>query len=140
MNIPGGWKKVNALRYFSFYLPPNAWDTGHQALDEFYKEYRIRKMRFLFIHNPMGHLSYRMRERVFGKGFQESVIEIDGKKAYLFNYIKNERGRKMYHIDLYVGDYAANDEVELCMKAESRTPADVEIARKIFGTVKFLKP
>jgi len=87
----------------------------------------------------MSVTSYERRERKFGKGFEESVIEVGGKKAYLFNYVQNQRGRKRYHTDLYVGDFP-NGEVELWMRADSWRLKDLEVARRIFRTIKFLQP
>src|SRR5436305_3235239 len=66
VSLPKGWKKVNAEGFFTFYLPPNVWDTGFSGVDEFYKEYRIGKMRFMFVHMPMSILSYDKRELKLG--------------------------------------------------------------------------
>ena len=139
VTIPGDWSKANAEGFFTFYLPPSAWDTKLFGIDEFYKEYRIGRMRFTCVHEPMSVTSYERRERKFGKGFEESVIGVGGKKAYPFNYVQNQRGRKRYHTDLYVGDFP-NGEVELWMRADSWRPKDLEVARRIFRTIKFLQP
>lgn len=138
VDVPKGWNQVNAKGLFTFYLPQSAWVTG-TALDEFYKEYRIGKLRFMFVHDPMGRLSYDRREQVFGKGFREQIVEIDGRKAYLFDYVTPLRGRKRYYTDLYIGDLP-NGEVKLHMQADSWRQADLEIAKRIFRTVKFLQP
>jgi len=66
-------------------------------------------------------------------------IGVGGKKAYPFNYVQNQRGRKRYHTDLYVGDFP-NGEVELWMRADSWRLKDLEVARRIFRTIKFLQP
>jgi hypothetical protein len=139
LNVPKGWKKVNAEGLFTFYLPPGAWDTGFRGTDDFYREWRIGRIRFMFVYEPMGVLSYDSREKVFGKGFQESAIEIGGRKAYLFDYPLVERGRREYYTDLYVGDFPKG-QVNLWMQADSARLADLEVAKKIFRTVEFLKP
>jgi hypothetical protein len=137
-SIPRGWKKINADGLFTFYLPQGAWDTGFSGTEDFYKEYRIGKLRFMFVYHPASRLSYDRREQAFGKGFQEQVVEIAGRKAYSFDYVQNERGRKRYYTDLYIGDFP-NGEVKLWMQADSWRPADLVIAKKIFRTVEFLK-
>jgi hypothetical protein len=137
-DVPKGWKKVNAEGLFTFYLAPGAWITG-LGLDEFYREWRIGRMRFSFVYEPMGFLSYDRREKVFGSGFKESVVEAGGRKAYLCEYSGIERGRRWYYTDLYVGEWPQG-EVKLRMQAASRRPADLEIAKKVFRTVEFLKP
>jgi len=139
LNIPRGWKKVNAEGLFTFYLPPRAWDTGFSGTDDFYREWRIGRMRFMFVYEPMSVLAYDSRERVFGRGFKESVIEIAGRRAYLFDYSRIEKGRREYYTDLYVGELPQG-QVKLWMQADSARPADLEIAKKVFRTVEFLKP
>ena len=86
----------------------------------------------------MAVTSYERRGLKFGKGFEESVISVGGKKAFLFNYVQNLRGRKRYHTELYVGDFP-NGDVELWLAADSGRPADLDIAKKIFRTVEFVK-
>jgi hypothetical protein len=139
LDIPKGWKMVKAEGRFTIHLPPGAWDTGFRALDEFYREWRIGPMRFMLIDEPMGFLSFDRREQVFGKGYRESVIEVDGRKAYLCDYTHKEKGRRRYYTDLFVGDWP-NGDVKLEMRANSARAADLEIAKKIFRTVEFLGP
>ncbi len=131
---PDGWRKVDAQGLFTFYLPPDARDTGASGTDEFYKEYRVGAMRFMFVHNPVSVLSYDMRGREFGRGFRESVIQIGGARGYLYDYVRAERGRKTYYARLYVGDFPSG-KVRLWMEAESRRARDIEVAKRIFRTV-----
>ena len=139
VDVPAGWKKISAKGLFTFYLPRSAWDTGFMALDEYYQEWRIGRLRFKVVYEPMGHLSYDRREQEFGRGFTESVIEAGGRKAYLCESSRVVKGRRRYYADLYVGDWPQG-QVKLWMQADTARPADLEIARKIFGTVEFLKP
>jgi hypothetical protein len=67
------------------------------------------------------------------------VVEAGGRKAYLCDYSGIEKGRRRYYTDLYVGEWPQS-QVRLWMHANSSRPADLEIARKIFRTVEFLKP
>lgn len=133
---PQGWKKLDAQGFFTFYLPPKARDTGLSGTDEFYKEYRVGAMRFMFVHRPMSVLSYDRREREFGRGFRENVIQIDGVTAYLYHYARREQGRETYYARLYVGDFP-HGEVRLWIEAESRRASDIELAERIFRTINF---
>ncbi len=137
-NVPSGWKKISAKSYFTFCMPKSGWDIGWSSLEEFYKEYRIGKLRLMFVYEPTMTLAYDRREKAFGKDFREEVVEIAGRKAYLFTYEYKIRGRMRYSTDLYVGDFP-NGEVKLWMQADSWYPKDLEVAKKIFGTVEFLK-
>jgi hypothetical protein len=138
-NVPAGWKKINAKDdSLTFYMPKSGWDIGWSGLDEYYREYRIGKLRLMFVYEPTMRLAYDRREKEFGKGFREGVVEIAGRKAYLFTYEYKIRGRTRYSTDLYVGDFPKG-EVKLWMQADSWRPKDLEVAKKIFGTVEFLK-
>ena len=137
-NVPAEWKKVNAEGMFTFHMPPNAW-LAFQGLDEYSREWRIGKMAFMFVFEPMGVSRYDIREKIFGSGYQESTVEIDGRRGYLINYFQIIRGRKWYSTALFVGDWPNND-VKLQMRADSTRLRDLEVAKKIFRTVKFLKP
>ena len=139
VGVPEGWKKVNARGLFTFSLPRSAWDTGFMALDEYYQEWRVGRLRFKVVHEPMGHLSYDRREQVFGSGFKEAVVEAGGRKAYLCESSRIVNGRRRYYADLYVGDWPQG-QVKLWMQADTARPADIEIAKKIFRSVEFLKP
>lgn len=136
VDVPPSWKKINAGGFFTFYLPGGTWDTGFRGTDDFYREYRVGKMKFMLVYEPMSVPAYDSRERVFGRGFQESLIEIGGERAYLFSYTQSEGGRRRYDTDLFVGDLP-NARVKLWMQADSARPADLEAAKKIFRTVEF---
>jgi hypothetical protein len=138
-NVPTDWKKLEANGLFTFFLPRGARDTGFSGTEDYYREYRIGQLRLMFVYRPTSLLSYDKREQAFGKGFREQVVEIGGRRAYLFDYVQKEKGRKRYYADLYIGDFP-HEEVNLWMQADSRRPADLEIAKKIFRTVEFLQP
>src|SRR3954467_151597 len=104
-NIPPDWKKLEANGLFTFYLPRGAWDTGFSGTEDYYREYRIGQLRLMFVYQPTSRLAYDKREQAFGKGFQEQVVEIGGRRAYLFDYVQQEKGRKRYYTDLYIGDF-----------------------------------
>jgi hypothetical protein len=76
---------------------------------------------------------------VFGSGFKESVVEVGGRKAYLFEYSLIERRRRGYYMELYVGELPKG-QVKLWMHSDSARLADLELAKKIFRTVEFIKP
>jgi hypothetical protein len=136
-DVPKGWKMEKAEGRYTMYLPPSAWDTGLVGIDEFYREWRIGRLRFVLIHEPMGILSYSSREKELGKGFRESIIEIGGRKAYLCDYSQKEKGRTRYYTDVFVGDWP-NSKVKLWMRANSSRAVDLETAKKIFRTLQFL--
>jgi hypothetical protein len=137
MSAPEGWKKVDADGKITFYLPSDLRDTGRSGTESLYREYTNGKMHVSFDYQPFGFLEYAKREQAFGKGFQETEMQVGGEKAFLFVYQDTDRrGRKVYNADLYVGNLP-NHQVKLQMLVGSTNPAIVDIAKKIFGTIVF---
>jgi hypothetical protein len=135
--VPSGWRKIDAERKFTFYLPPNMRDTGIRGIENFHKEYTTGRMYLTFDYEPFGFLAYQNRAIAFGKGFKETELLIDGRKSYLFIYQdKDWKNRRTYDAKLYVGDLP-NGDVILEMAVSSRYPQAVETAKTIFSTIKF---
>ena len=134
---PKGWKEFNAQGYFTFYMPANAW-LAFTGLDEYSRDWRIGKLAFMFIHQPMGVPDFNRRETIFGDNYREAIVEIDGRKAYLINYSRIENRHRWYYVHVFVGDWP-NMKVNLELRASSTRPNRLEVAKKIFGTVRFLK-
>jgi hypothetical protein len=136
-STPSGWRKIDADGKFSFYLPPDMRVTGVRGIENFHREYTNGRMHLSFDYKPFGFLSYERRELKFGKGFQETELQIDGRKSFLFLYQDLDRKKRRTHdADLYVGDLPKG-EVTLRMWMTSNSPRDVETAKSIFQTIKF---
>ncbi|HKR02381.1 MAG TPA: hypothetical protein VJT09_17020 [Pyrinomonadaceae bacterium] len=139
VEVPEGWKKINAEGLFTFYLPPGAWDTGLSGTDEYYREWRIGKVRFMFVYEPMSLPAYDSLDKVLGPGYQESIVEVGGRRAYLFHSSQIEKGRKLYYTNLFVGDLP-KARVKLWMQLGGAHTDELKVAEQIFRTVEFLKP
>lgn len=135
---PSGWRKINADGKFSYYLPPDMRDTGIRGIENLHREYSNGRLHLSFDYEPYGFLSYERRALKFGKNFQEMGLQIDGRKSFLFLYQDSDRhNRRTYNADLYVGDLP-NSQVTLRMWVSSRSSQDIETAKTIFQTIKFL--
>lgn len=135
-DVPPGWKRIDAGGQFSFFLPANAWDTGFSGTEEFYREYRIGKLRLMFVYEPHELPRYDRRDLTFGKHFRETQTSVDGVRAYLFEHAERTRGRTEYYADLFVGDLPHGD-VKLWMQADSFRQADLQTAMIVFRTITF---
>ena len=107
-------------------------------MENIHGEYTSGRMYLSYDAHPYGSLGYEKRELKFGKGFQETQLQIDGKKSFLFlhQYLE-KKNRHVYNADLYVGDLP-NREVIVQMSVSSRSPRDIETAKTIFQTIKLL--
>ena len=136
-SVPSGWRKIDADGKFSFYLPPDMRDTGIRGMENLHREYTNGRMHLSYDYEPYGYLSYERRARKFGNDFQETQLQIDGRKSFLFVYRDLDRkSRPTYNADLYVGDLP-NSEVTVRMWISSRSARDVETAKTIFQTINF---
>jgi hypothetical protein len=139
-STPSGWRKIDVDGKFSFYLPPDMRDTGVRGIENLHREYSNGRMHLSFDYKPFGYLSYERRELKFGKGFQETELQIDNRKSFLFLYQDVDwKKRRTHDADLYVGDLPKGD-VILRMWMTSSSPRDVETAKSIFQTIKFPSP
>jgi hypothetical protein len=136
-SVPSGWRKIDANGKFIFYLPPSMRDTGASGIEEFHKEYTNGRLHLSFDYEPMGILAYSNRTVAFGKNFQETELQIDGRKSYLFVHQGLDRKkRRTYNAHLYVGDLPNGHSI-LHMWVTSWSAQNVETAKTIFQTVKF---
>ena len=135
--VPSGWRKMDAYGKFSFYLPPNMWDTGIRGIENLHGEYTNGRLHLSFDYEPFGYLAYSNRALAFKKGFQEIELSIDGRKAFLFLHQNLDRKkRRTYNAQLYVGNLP-NGDVILSMLISSRSARYMETAKTIFQTIKF---
>jgi hypothetical protein len=112
-------------------------DTGRSGTESLYRVYTNGKMQVSFDYQPFSFLEYTKREQAFGKGFQETEMQVGCEKAFLFAYQDTDRrGRKVYNADLYVGNLP-DHQVKLQVQVSSTNPAMVDLAKKIFGTIVF---
>jgi len=136
--IPAGWRKIDAHGKFSFYLPPNMRDTQRGGMENYHGEYTNDRMYLTYDYEPFGFLDYEQREVKFGKGVQETQLQIDGNRSFLFLHQNlDKRKRRVYNADLYVGDLP-NGKVIVYMSVSSGSPQDIETAKTIFQTIKLL--
>jgi len=59
-------------------------DTRIGGMENIHGEYTSGRMYLSYDDHPYGSLGYEKRELKFGKGFQETQLQIDGKKSFLF--------------------------------------------------------
>ena len=135
-SMPSGWRKIDADGKFSFYLPQDMRLTG-RGLDSSTREYSNGRIQVSFDYQPNAHVSYSSRATAFGNNFQETELQVDGKKSFLFVYeARDYKNRPVHKADLYVGDLP-NSKVIIWMSVSSRSPQAIETAKTIFSTIKF---
>jgi hypothetical protein len=134
--IPAGWKKIDANGKFSFYLPPDMRVSG-VGMESYSREYTNGKVNVSFDYDPFEILAYPVRPGSLGKNFQETSLEIDGRKAFLFTYENTDlRKRPYYTADLSIGDLP-NGDVKLRMRFSCWRQSRFKMADTIFGSIKF---
>ncbi|MEN3326504.1 MAG: hypothetical protein V7638_1311 [Acidobacteriota bacterium] len=131
---PAGWRKLDVEGKFSFYLPPNMRYIA-RGMENLHGEYTNGRMQVSFDYDAFFRRSYENRA-LAGKDFQETELQVDGKKAYLFAYQSNDyKNRRWYSAEIHIGDLP-NCKVILWITVSSRSPRVIEIAKKIFRTLR----
>jgi hypothetical protein len=138
--IPDGWRKIDAEGMLTFYLPPDMKQSNVHGFENLYQEYKSATLTLSFVYEPGSVLAYEERESQFGKDYREIATEVDGRKAILFIYRREreDNSASTYNADIYVGDLP-KAQVKLWMWASSKSPDEIEIARRIFSSVEFTK-
>jgi hypothetical protein len=72
------------------------------------------------------------------RNLREDAITIDGKQATVRTFLYRFERASLYITELNVGDWRTGH-VELYMGMDSPTRADIQTAKQIFRSVKFLK-
>lgn len=138
--VPDGWRQVDAEGQLTFYLPTDMEQANVHGIENLYQQYSNGRLKLSFVYEPDAVLAYEERESEFGRDFEEIKTKIDGLPATLFLYRRDSHeGRPLSHnADVYVGDLP-KAQVKLWMWASSTSLEDLEIARRIFDSVKFTK-
>jgi hypothetical protein len=131
----GKWQEVDAEGLFTFCLPSDMRRHGVSGVESLYRYYSNGRLSFYFVHEPYSYLSYDSRTSE-GKNYQEEAIKIGDRQAVLFTYEQEDEGRKSFHAELYVGNWAEG-QVELIMSGASSDPADIKIVKKILTSLRF---
>ena len=120
---------------FTFYLPPDMWDTGVTGTENYHKEYTNGKLHVSLDFHPIDMLAYPVRPGSLGKNLRETTLEIDGQKAFMFFYDDTDyRKRPYYTAELSLGDLS-KDEVILRMWVSAGNSARLKVAETIFRSI-----
>lgn len=109
------------------------------GIESLYRHYSNNRLSFYFVYQPYSYLSYDSRKEEGKINYQESTLNIGERKAVIFTYEQEDEGRKSFHAEMYVGNWAAG-QVELIMAAASSQEADMKLARQILASVCFAHP
>ena len=129
-----GWQTINADGVFTFRLPVG-FKRNEQGVDSFMLGYQRGHARFIFICGDSASTDYH-DENI--SHLREEATTIDGKPATIRSFIYKWERSSEYITELNVGDWH-NGHVQLYMAMDSPDRSDLDIAKQIFKSVKFLK-
>jgi hypothetical protein len=132
------WQKIDADGLFTFRLPQGFTKTNMMGVENYLGEYYKDKTRFLFVWGDTASNAYDVRRHPEMENYQEAETRIDGRSANIRTFSQLRDGERIYRAELNVGDWEKAD-VDLYMDIESKDPADLEIAKQIFGSIKFAR-
>jgi hypothetical protein len=138
-SVPAEWQKMDAEGIFTFHLPPDMKRSSASGIESLYRHYSNGRMSCYFVYQPYSYLSYDSRKGEGKMNYRESILSIGDRKAILFTYEQDDEGRKSFHTELYVGNWAAG-QVELIMSVASSEQLDMKLAKQILASVCFAHP
>ena len=128
------WQMINAEGLFAFRLPVG-FKQSETGVDSFIRGYQRGHARFMFVCGDSASSEYNEKNM---RNLREDAITIDGKQATVRTFLYRFERASLYIAELNVGDWRTGH-VELYMGMDSPTRADIQTAKQIFRSVKFLK-
>jgi hypothetical protein len=130
----GKSQTVNAEGLFTFQLPVG-FKQNEMGIDSFMRGYRRGRAAFIFICGDSASSEYDEKNM---HDLREESVTIDGKPASVRTFRYRFKRASFYVAELNVGDWRKGP-MELYMGMDSPNRTDIQIAKQIFSSVKFLK-
>src|SRR3989440_7976399 len=129
------WKNINAEGLFRFRLPVG-FRQSEMGIDTYMRGYQRGRARFIFVCGDSASDEYD--EKIM-RHAREVPLSVDGKQATVRTFVYELKRTSVYVTELNVGAWR-DGRVELYMGMESPNRADIQTAKRIFRSVRFLKP
>jgi hypothetical protein len=128
------WQTIDADGVFTFRLP-DGFKRSEQGVESFMLGYQRGSARFIFICGDSASNEYHS-ENI--SNLREAATTVDGRHATVRTFTYRGERSSEYITELNVGDWRKG-RVQLYMGMDSPNRSDIEIAKQIFKSVKFLK-
>lgn len=135
--IPPGWKTINA-KYFEFMVPPGMeHDTKAIAIDSFARAYESESIELGFDYGRYSD-DFDLTYAHDVSGVVRSARVVGGHQGTLVSYVS---GGSTYIMAIHFAELGQSQygPIKLTVHARSKLESDVEVIRKILGSIKFLK-
>ena len=132
--IPHEWQRIHVKTQFTFFVPPDMKPHVVQAKDSSVGEYRNSNIHLRFDYgwysDPLDNYSRK-------PGYQEVKVEIDGKRAKVVTFHNTEENEDFKYVAAVHFVRVRDDKTGLTMWADCKGLPEVDIAKRIFGSIKF---
>jgi hypothetical protein len=130
----GRWKTINAEGLFTFRLPVG-FKQSEMGIDTYMRGYQRGRARFIFVCGDSASDEYDEQTMRYAR---EIPTNVGGKTATVRTFVYKWKRAPVYVTELNVGNWRGG-RVELYMGMESPNRADIQTAKQIFRSVRFLK-
>jgi hypothetical protein len=130
----GRWQTINAEGLFTFRLPVG-FKQSEMGIDTYMRGYQRGRARFIFVCGDSASDEYDEQTMRY---VREVPTNVGGKTATVRTFVYKWKRAPVYVTELNVGNWRGG-RVELYMGMESPNRADIQTAKQIFRSVKFLK-
>lgn len=133
-----GWQKIDAKGRFSFLVPSGMRKRDARGIDSYVEEYRGGDMRVSF---DYGRYSDPLDSYSDKPEYQETFIDIDGRRAKLVTFIYPEaigslkRVAAVHFADVGVPEKEGFGKMRLTLRVSYKHPEDLEAAKRILRSV-----
>src|SRR5262245_50617117 len=135
--IPEGWKRVEADKFMTFYLPDGIrLESGERCMEcawgSTYSNDRIRLYATYTSRNEEYAQHYLAKQAEYVK----EMTSIDGNRAKIQSW-RLEKAVDEYNLTIEVRVYDSSGKLKAMMSALCKAGGDLETAKKIFNTIQF---
>jgi hypothetical protein len=133
------WQLIDFEGEFTFRLPRSFAKHETASSQNPSAEYGEGSTTLVLKWRPTDPANFTERLQPWMTDYEESISRIRGKRANIRTYSESKTGQRLYHAELYVGNWETR-QVELYMNFVSKESAALDTAKEIFTSIVFPNP
>jgi len=128
------WAKVEVSKFFSFSIPPELKEIKVKGKDSMVGRFESKTVRLSY---DYGWYSDSLKHYTEREGYRATEAMVDGKKAKIVTFQQKTEDAALGHIAAIHFPKLPNTQSRLTIFARCAGEKELDLAKKIFGTVKF---
>ena len=133
------WQTIDVDGLVSFRLPTGWSKRSSFNVVEVRGEWFHSDTKLIYVWGQTESGAYSERRQSWMNNYEETTTRLGGRRANIRSFSKVKDAKRKYYAELNVGNWEKG-EVQLYMRVEGSDAATIELAKKIFASIKFPMP